>query len=168
MDVSENPPIPLSEALNALEDPLVEAFGMLLETHNELDNAVSNGFRDSVDLPLPWVAVLLRLARSPGHRLRMSQLARDMTMSNSGLTRLVDRIEAAGHVRREACPDDRRGMHAVLTPGGTAVVAASVPDHLGDLRRLIGDELDPVELERLTGLLRRLRDHARSICDPSS
>ena len=168
MDAAETPTTPLAAAVDALDSPLVEAFGMLLEAHNELNTAVTNGLRDSVDLPLPWVAVLLRLARSPDRRMRMSELARDMTMSNSGLTRLVDRIEATGHVSREACADDRRGMNAVLTRSGVEMVAAAAPSHLEDLHRLIGAELEPDEIELLTGLLRRVRDRARATSDDAS
>ena len=61
-------------------------------------------------LPVGWLSVLIRLARSPGERLRMTVLARDMTMSTSGLTRLIDRMEAEGMVAREACAEDRRGL----------------------------------------------------------
>lgn len=154
---------PLPSVLTELDDPLVEAFGMLVETHNELSGAVTEGLRDTVDLPLPWVGVLIRLARSPERRLRMSELARDMTMSNSGLTRLVDRIEAAGHVTREACADDRRGLHAVLTESGMDVVAAAVPGHVDDLRTIVGSALTDAEVIQLTDLLRRVRDRSRDV-----
>lgn len=168
MASTETPTPPaLAEALDVLEDPLVEAFGMVIEAHNELANAVANGLRDAVNLPTPWVGVLIRLARSPGHRLRMSYLARDMTMSNSGLTRLIDRIEAAGHVRREACPEDRRGLHAVLTTDGMEAVAAATPRHMDDLRETLAAELNPAELQTLTDLLRRVRDRARAVTDRS-
>lgn len=144
-----------------LDDPRIEAFGMLIEAHNELVGATQRGLEASAAVPVPWLGVLIRLARSPGQRLRMSQLARDMTMSTSGLTRLVDRIEASGHVRREACPEDRRGLHAVLTDEGRAVLARATPCHLDDLERYLGGAFTGAELEQLTGLLRTLRDHVR-------
>lgn len=152
-----------SKRLDLYDDPRIEAFGMLLETHNELVNATSH-FLDELGLPVPWLGVLIRLARSPDERLRMTELARDMTMSTSGLTRLIDRVEAAGHVRRERCPEDRRGLLAVLTPEGREVAAAAAAPHLADLQRLIGEPLDAEELDQLTDLLRRVRNHARGIC----
>ena len=152
-----------NDDLQALDDPLVEAFGMFLETHNELLHAVARPL-EKQDLAVPWLGVLIRLARSPEQRLRMSQLARDMTISTSGLTRLIDRIERAGHVRREACSEDRRGLHAVLTPEGLAVVAEAAPTHLEDLRVILGNALDDDELAQLTGLLRKVRDHIRAAC----
>lgn len=151
----------LATADGVLEDPRVEAFGMLLETHNELVNEMTRRL-DVAQLPVPWLGVLIRLARSPGQRLRMSQLAHDMTMSTSGLTRLIDRIEATGHVRREACPEDRRGLWAVLTDEGHAVVTRVAPAHVEDLHVLFG-ALDAAEIEQLTGLLRRVRDHVREL-----
>ncbi len=151
----------------ALDDPRIEAFGMLIEAHNELLNATTRRLEHASAPPTPWLGVLIRLARSPGQRLRMTELARDMTMSTSGVTRLIDRIEAAGHVRREACPNDRRGLLAVLTDEGRDVLAATTPIHVADLDRHLGAALDEDELAQLTALLRKVRDHVRSL-EPAS
>jgi DNA-binding MarR family transcriptional regulator len=148
-------------AFTRLDDPKIEAFGMLLETHNELSNATSKDLEAASGVPLPWFSVLIRLARTPGHRLRMSELARDMSISNSGLTRLIDRVEAAGHVRREACPSDRRGLHAVLTESGLQIALDAAPGHLDTLDATIGAALSPDELTLLTDLLRRVRNQVR-------
>lgn len=148
-----------------LDDPNVEAFGMLVEAHNELFHLTQRHLESSAEVPVVWLGVLIRLARSPGQRLRMSELARDMTMSTSGLTRLVDRIEAAGHVRREACPEDRRGLHAALTEEGRAVLERAVPCHVDDLGRTIGEALAPTDRAELVRLLRQLRDHVRTSAD---
>jgi MarR family 2-MHQ and catechol resistance regulon transcriptional repressor len=156
------PSVP-SDALELLEDERIEAFGMLIEAHNELQNAMSRAIETDTDVRVAWLGVLIRLARSPDQRLRMSELARDMTMSTSGLTRLVDRVEAAGHVRREACPDDRRGLHAVLTPEGHAVIAAAAPRHLEDLERYLAGALADDELAELTRLLQKVRNHIRDL-----
>jgi len=152
----------VDDALTLLDDPSVEAFGMLIETHNELTNAVTGRLEAELSVPVPWLGVLIRLARTPGNQLRMTHLAREMTMSTSGLTRLVDRVEAAGHVRREACPEDRRGLLAVLTPAGRRVIADAAPTHVADLDRYLAAALTPDELVQLTDLLRKVRDHVRS------
>lgn len=149
--------------LASLDEPIIEAFGMLVEAHNEVVNLAQRQLEASSDVPVPWLGVLLRLARSPDQRLRMTELARDMTMSTSGLTRLIDRIEAAGHVRREACPEDRRGLHAVLTDAGREVLGRAVPGHVADLQRTMGDALSAEELAELTRLLRTVRDHVRRL-----
>lgn len=152
-----------SDVLRSLDDPRIEALGMLIEAHNEVLNATEATLEAQLDIPLPWMGVLVRLARSPGQRLRMTELAHDMTMSTSGLTRLIDRVERAGHVRREACADDRRGLHAVLTDEGRAVLVDAAPIHLADLQVLLADALGPDRLVELTDLLRTVRDHVRSL-----
>ncbi len=154
---------PADTSLAVLDDPCIEAFGMLVEAHNELLNAAAKGLERRIGLPVPWLGVLIRLARSPGQRLRMSELARDMTMSTSGLTRLIDRVEAAGHVRREACPSDRRGLLAVLTDEGREVIVAVAPHHVADLDRYLAGALTDDELRQLTDLLHKVRDHVRAI-----
>ena len=153
----------LEDSLAVLDDPCIEAFGMLIEANNELHHAVTRNLEQELAVPVPWLGVLIRLARSPGQRLRMTHLAREMTMSTSGLTRLVDRIEAAGHVRRESCPEDKRGLLAVLTPEGQRLMAAAAPMHVADLDRYLGAALSPQELSQLTDLLRTVRDHVRSL-----
>ena len=68
--------------------------------------------------PLEWYDVLLTLNEAPGRRLRLSELADRVLISRSGVTRLVDRIEAKGLLARERCGEDRRGAYAVLTDAG--------------------------------------------------
>lgn len=148
-----------------LDDPRVDAFGMLIEAHNELVAATTKALSAHDAPPVPWLGVLIRLARTPGQRLRMTELARDMTMSTSGLTRLVDRVEAAGHVERERCPEDRRGYWAVLTPAGLEVVDRVAPGHVEHLGELLGVALGDEDLDQLTDLLRRVRDHIRGMSD---
>ena len=72
----------------------------------------------------------MRLARSPGHRLRMTDLAAQTSLSTSGVTRVVDRMERDGLVRREACPSDRRSSYAVITDAGLTRLEEVLPGHL--------------------------------------
>ena len=91
----------------------------------------------------------------------MTELASQVGLTASGLTRLVDRIEAAGLVRREACPSDRRGTFAVLTEPGEAALARAMPAHLDSLERHLRTPLGGEGLAQLEALLRVLRDAAR-------
>lgn len=77
--------------------------------------------------PLSWYDVLLTVAGAPEQRLRMFEVAEGIVMSRSGLTRLVDRIESGGLLRRETCPNDRRGTHLALTPEGEAMLERALP-----------------------------------------
>lgn len=77
--------------------------------------------------PLSWYDVLLTVASAPDKRLRMFEVAEGIVMSRSGLTRLVDRIEKGGYLRRESCPSDRRGTHLALTDEGEALLQRALP-----------------------------------------
>ena len=76
---------------------------------------------------LAWYDVLLTVASAPGKRLRMFEVAEGIVMSRSGLTRLVDRIESAGYLRRETCPSDRRGTQLALTDDGELLLERAGP-----------------------------------------
>lgn len=105
--------------------------------------------------------VLLRLARSPGQRLRMTDLATQTALSTSGVTRVVDRLENRGLVRRESCASDRRGAFAALTGAGRELMAEVVSAHVRDIDRWFTGLLDAGQLDALLGALRILRDQVR-------
>lgn len=110
-------------------------------------------------LSAQWFEALLRLARSPEGRLRMTDLANEMTsISPSGLTRVIDRLEAAGLVCREQCPTDRRSAYAVISEEGRRRVEDVLPDHLDDLERGYVSLFSEREARQLEKLLRRVRD----------
>ncbi len=89
----------------------------------------------------------------------MTDLASQTTLTPSGLTRAVDRLAQLGLVVREACPADRRGAYAALTPEGERVMNEALPRHASALEVLLGGVLEPAEERELASLLRKLRDH---------
>lgn len=139
------------------DDPRITAFGMLLEAHAAVITQVNRDLEASAGVPVTWFEVLVRLARSPDRALRMAELARQVGLSTSGLTRLADRIEDAGYVRREACPSDRRGANAVLTTEGQKLLRRCLPPHLASVEQHLAGPLG-TDLDDLVELLRRLRD----------
>lgn len=141
------------------DDARITAYGMLIEAHAAVTHAVGKELERTAAMPTVWFEVLIRLVRSPDSRLRMSELAQQVQLSTSGLTRLVDRLEAKGYVRREACPGDRRGLNAVLTDEGRAVLDAALPAHLDSLQRFVVDPLGG-DVTALIDQLRALRDNA--------
>lgn len=142
-------------------DGRITAFGMLLEAHTALVAAVGRELEVVTKLPLTWFEILIRLARSPGQQLRMTELAAQASLSTSGVSRLVDRLEEVGLLRREACSSDRRGAFAVLTDAGIEALDAAVPVHIESLDRHLGDPLGPDRLLALTQMLETLRDTTR-------
>lgn len=143
-----------------LDDGRITTFGMLLEAHAALVAIVGRELEAATELSIGWFEVLVRLARSPGQRLRMSELASQAALSTSGLTRLVDRMGQAGLIRRETCPSDRRGAFAVLTESGVGALEAALPAHLDSLERHVVTPLGAERTEELRGMLQALRDHA--------
>jgi DNA-binding MarR family transcriptional regulator len=105
--------------------------------------------------PLAWYDVLWPLQRAEARRLRMNELAQEVVLSRTGLVRLVDRIEAAGLLRREPVPEDGRGAYAVITQEGTATLRRMWPVYQ---RHIQHDFLDPLgsEAARLRTALERI------------
>ena len=142
------------------DDERITAFGMLLEAHAAVTTRVNRELEATAGMPITWFELLIRLSRSPEGRARMSDLAAQVGLSHSGLTRLVDRVIEAGFVRREACPEDRRGAFAVLTDAGSEVLEAALVDHTESIERHLAAPLGPEGLATLTSLLRTVRDAA--------
>ena len=89
--------------------------------------------------------VLLGLERAPEQRLRLSELADHVVRSRSGLTRLVDRLEKQGLLRRERCPEDRRGAYAVLTDAGREALGRAWPVYRDAIQRHFASHLQGKE-----------------------
>ena len=142
------------------DDPRLTAMGLLAETFAGLHAKLAPTFAAHGIAPIEF-EVLLRLARSPGRRLRMNDLAAQADLSTSGVTRVVDRLERSGKVRRETCPSDRRGWFAVLTDEGARRLSDVVPDHLADLDRWFTGALSPSQLSGLLDALHAIRDSVR-------
>jgi DNA-binding MarR family transcriptional regulator len=99
---------------------------------------------------------LMHLSENPGGRLRMSDLAAAAALSLSGMTRIVNRLEGAGLVRRERSADDRRGWHAVLTDAGLERLRQAWPTHLASARRHLFDHLAEVDLAAIAVALQQV------------
>jgi DNA-binding MarR family transcriptional regulator len=145
--------------MDPLTDDRLTLVGLFIESTTALRSVLGRRLEQDVDMPLQWFELLLRLARSPGRRLRMSDLAIQASLTPSGLTRAVDRLERTGLVERVPCPSDRRGSFAVLTPDGLARIRAAVGPHLGHVEEHLTGTLTDDEQRQLTDLLRKVRDH---------
>lgn len=142
----------------ALDHPNLTTMGLFFEAHAGVVAKAGKRLEADHGLSGQPFEVLIRLARNPGRRLRMSDLALQTTLSASGLTRVIDRLVASGLVTRASCPSDRRGSYAVLTDEGEARLLAAIPDHLAELTELLDRAFTERELETFTKLIRKLRD----------
>jgi DNA-binding MarR family transcriptional regulator len=132
------------------------AWRAFLEAHARITDLLARELREQESLPLAWYDVLVQLQEAPGHRLRMQELADAVLLSKSGLTRLVDRMEREGLVRRSACPDDRRGILAELTDAGYDTLRRTSVTHLRGVEEHFASRLSDAEAASLAQLLGRL------------
>jgi YD repeat-containing protein len=85
-----------------------------LTLHATLTDEIDRSLRESHGLTLQHFEVLLHLEEAPGNRMRMGDLASSVRLSQSGASRLVDRVERAGHIVRQECDADGRVLYAQL------------------------------------------------------
>jgi DNA-binding MarR family transcriptional regulator len=107
--------------------------------------------------PLGWYDVLWAIRRAPHRRLRMSELAAGLTISRGGLTKIADRLERAGLIRREPAADDGRGLYAVLTPEGNALLRRMWPVYSRVLRETFAAGMTGEEAAVITRALGRIQ-----------
>ena len=103
--------------------------------------------------PLTWLDVLAQLHDAGDEGLRMQELEQRSLFTRSGLTRLVDRIEAAGLVRREAVPGDRRGVRVALTEEGRRRHDVAFRDHNQVIERVFASRLSQPQLHAVADAL---------------
>jgi DNA-binding MarR family transcriptional regulator len=95
------------------------------------------------DLSMADYEVLAQLSDAPERRMRMSELAQAALLSRSRLSHRMKVMEQAGLIRKEECPDDRRGAFAVMTEKGWQAIVAAAPDHVASVRQAFTDVLTP-------------------------
>lgn len=140
----------------ALTPVELAAWRGLLRAHSALVRELDAELRATHELSLHEYEVLLVLAQAPDARMRMSDLAAAVLLSQSGLTRLVDRLVDAGSVERTRCEDDGRGLNAELTDPGRVRLEQARPSHLADVRTSFLDRFDDAELRTLAGFWERV------------
>jgi MarR family transcriptional regulator, 2-MHQ and catechol-resistance regulon repressor len=140
-----------------LDDPRFTAIGLFTEAFTGLSARYAAQLEEHRLSPVEF-EVLMRLARTPQQRLRMTDLAGQTSLSTSGVTRVVDRLDRTGLVRREACASDRRSSYAVITDTGLERLDAVLPGHLELIQQWFIGQLSPAELEQMLDALRKIRD----------
>jgi DNA-binding MarR family transcriptional regulator len=124
-----------------------------LRAHATITRALETELLAEQGLSLAAYDVLVQLAEAPDRRLRMTELADAVLLSRSGVTRLVDRLEKAGYVRRSRVESDGRGVAAGLTPAGLDRLRTASRTHLRGVTEHFVQRLDPdalVTLERVS------------------
>jgi DNA-binding MarR family transcriptional regulator len=114
------------------------------------------------DLTLRWYDVLVKLEEAE-HPVRMNELASRILASKSGLTRVIDRMEEAGLVRRERPAGDRRVIEIVMTPEGSAALQAARVVHRRGIHEHFAQHLDDSDFAALSRALQKVSDHVRPL-----
>jgi DNA-binding MarR family transcriptional regulator len=143
-----------------LADPRLTAVGLLLEAAGGLSAKLGTQLADH-GLASAEFEVLLRIARTPGQAMRMTDLAAQTLLTTSGITRVVDRLERDRLVERQACPTDRRGAFAAITAAGLARLDDVLPRHIELIDTWLTSRLAESDLEAFLGYLRAIRDGVR-------
>jgi DNA-binding MarR family transcriptional regulator len=101
--------------------------------------------------------VLFTLSRCPSGWLRLNELNDNVLLSQSSLSRLVDRLEKRGLVERTPAPDDGRGVLLKLTEEGAALQKEIGREHVRDIAELVAPALTAAEQRELLRLTEKLR-----------
>lgn len=140
-----------------IADERLTTMGLFLEAHARLVRVLGDELERECGIALLWYELLLRIGRSPEGRKTMSELAREVSLTSGGLTRLADRVEAAGYVARSACPADRRVSWLSLTDAGRAKLDEATAVHVRSVEEHFTGRLSPREHATLVKVLDRLR-----------
>ena len=138
------------------ESARVGAWWSFVGAHALLVERVGRDLAAATSLPLGSFNVLRLLDKAPGRRLRLSELARAVHLTRSGATRLADRLERAGLLRREGHAPDRRGSYAVLTDLGRDQLRRARPVFVRAVSEHFGSHLSDAEAETLNAILSRM------------
>jgi DNA-binding MarR family transcriptional regulator len=134
----------------------LSAWRAFLRAHSTITRSLESELLAAHSLSIAEYGVLVTLVEAPDHRLRMTDLADQVLLSRSGLTRLVDRMQRNGLVERFKCPSDARGMHAVLTDLGYQRLKESSGTHLRGVREHVTGQLTEGELGQMHALMTKL------------
>lgn len=144
-----------------IEPPHLDAWRALLHAHAAAIAAIEERLAAAGSVPLTSYDVLLELSAAPGRKLRMADLAERVVLSRSGLTRLVDRLEREGYLRREASTEDRRGTLAALTDAGRQALREAWPTYAAGIRAAFAEFISDEEAAVLTEVLTRVAQGGR-------
>lgn len=136
-----------------LSEAELRAWQALLHAHHETVRRLDAELRAEHGISLEAYDVLLRLARAPGHQLRMTDLAERVMAPPSTITRRVDRLVNSGLVERDRTARDSRAMIAHLTDAGRRVLRRAARTHLRGIRQHFTGRLNEDELEAIAAAL---------------
>jgi DNA-binding MarR family transcriptional regulator len=151
-----------AQSLSSHSPERLRAWRLYFESALALVDVLDAELERDAGIPLRWYDVLVHLEETPGG-LRMNELAERILYSKSGFTRVVDRMEAAGLVRRAVPENDRRSILVVLTDEGRTTMERARRDHRHAIEEHFSRHLTDTDVKALTRALEKLSTHARPL-----
>ena len=143
-----------------LDEDALDAWRAFLTAHAHVTRAISRDLADAGLPDLSWYDLLWALYRRTDRRLRVNELAREVVLSPTAMSRFVDRVEAAGYVRRDSDPADRRALQVTITPEGVDLLRRMWPVYEAGIERHFAAFLGK-SAPRVRAMLQRMADSAR-------
>ncbi|GAA0502807.1 MarR family transcriptional regulator [Saccharopolyspora subtropica] len=140
------------------DDEIITWWGLVIEGYHVTQDRLMAEIGEQFDLAPAAFDILLRLVRSPDHRMPMTKLAREAALSSGGFTKVADRLARADLIRRQPCETDRRVTYAVLTDHGLDVARRARKATAEVLRRRVLAPLGKEESAALAQAMRTLRE----------
>ncbi len=134
----------------------MRAWARLLRAQRTALASVEGTLKDAGLPPLTWYDLLLELERAGEGGLRPFELERELLLPQYGVSRLIERVEKAGYLKREACEDDGRGQRLVITESGRKLRRKMWPVYGKAIEAAVGTRLSAAEASALSGLLVKL------------
>ncbi|MGL4727351.1 MAG: MarR family winged helix-turn-helix transcriptional regulator [Bosea sp. (in: a-proteobacteria)] len=126
---------------SAPSEATIQAWALLVKAQQVALAAVEEDVKAAGFPPLAWYDLLLELRHAEGGQLRPVELEPKLLLAQHNVSRMIDRLEAAGYAERRACPKDKRGQHVAITEGGRALLKAMWPVYRDAIQRHIGEKL---------------------------
>jgi DNA-binding MarR family transcriptional regulator len=143
-----------------IDDDALRTWRAFLTAHAHVTRRISRDLAEAGLPDLSWYDLLWALYRHPDRRLRVNELAREVVLSPTAMSRFVDRVEAAGYVRREPDPADRRALRIAITDDGVALLRRMWPVYERGIERHFAAFLGKSG-PRVRAMLERMADSAR-------
>lgn len=152
-----------SEQLLSRSSPeRLRAWRLFFESALTLLDALDEDFERDAGFPVQWYDVLVHLEETPDG-LRMNELAQKILYSKSGLTRVIDRMESAGLIRRHRPDNDRRSIFILSTPEGRAAMERARPLHHDWIEQNFSGLLTDGDIKALTRAFEKTSARARTL-----
>jgi len=146
----------------------LSAWRFFIKAHARIIEKIEQDLAEQKRVPLTTYDVLIALFEATDRRLRIGDLNKKVLLTKSGLTRLVDRLEREGLIRRERSEEDRRGSYAALTEAGEVELRRAWPVYAKGIKNYFAAPLSEEDFNTLRNAMEKLDHHIRTMEEGSS